>query len=81
MEYGTELVKAKKPCQWGMKYYSIIGSGKARFIEDYKEKIKALDIIMQKYTPDQIFKYDDQMVEAVSIIIIEIDELTGKKSD
>lgn len=80
MEYKTELLKDKKPCQWGMKYYSIIGWGKAKFIEDFNEKIKALDIIMDKYAPNQIFQYDDQMVKILSILKVEINELTGKMS-
>ncbi|MCE5213461.1 MAG: pyridoxamine 5'-phosphate oxidase family protein [Methanobacterium sp.] len=80
MDSGIKVVKAEKPCQWGMKYSSIIGTGKARFIEDFQKKIEAINIIMQKYAPNRIFRYDDEMVKDVCILIVEIDELTGKMS-
>lgn len=80
MDCGVELVKADQPCKWGMKYSSVIGSGKARFIEDYQEKIMALDVIMQKYDPGRIFHYDEQIVRDLTVLKVEISELTGKMS-
>jgi nitroimidazol reductase NimA-like FMN-containing flavoprotein (pyridoxamine 5'-phosphate oxidase superfamily) len=80
MDCGVELVKADQPCRWGMKYSSVIGSGKARFIVDYHEKIRALDVIMQKYDTDQIFQYDEQIVRDLTVLQVEISELTSKMS-
>ncbi len=80
IEYETELLKAENPCNFGMKYYSIIGWGKAVFIEEYNEKIKALDVVMQKYAPGMISEYDENLLNLLSILRIEIDELTGKSS-
>ena len=80
IEYETELLKAEKPCQYGMKYYSIIGWGKAKFVTDYQEKIKSLDIIMQQHDPNIEFKYDENQVNLSTIILIEMNELTGKMS-
>ena len=80
IEYKTELLKAEKPCQYGMKYYSIIGWGNTKFLTDFQEKIKSLDIIMQKHDPNMIFKYNENQVNLLTIILIEIDKLTGKMS-
>lgn len=80
MECKTELLKARNPCQYGMKYYSLIGWGKAKFVSDYQEKIKSLDIIMQKHVPKMIFSYEEKQIDLLTIIIIEIDQLTGKIS-
>jgi len=80
LEYETELLKAEQPCQYGMKYYSIIGWGKAKFVTDYQEKIKSLDIIMQQHDPNIEFKYDENQVNLSTIILIEMNELTGKMS-
>ena len=47
----TEPKESEEPCSWGMKYHSVIGFGKAIFIEELDEKRKAMDIIMAPYTP------------------------------
>lgn len=80
MDCKKELLKSKNPCKYGMKYYSLIGWGNAKFVNDFQEKIKSLDIIMQKYASNTIFKYDEQQVNHLTIIVIEINELTGKTS-
>lgn len=35
-EFDTRegLIKSENPCDWDMKYHSVVGSGKAFFIED-----------------------------------------------
>ena len=42
----SEPRESEEPCSWGMTYQSVIGFGKAVFIEDESEKHKALNIIM-----------------------------------
>lgn len=73
------LEESDKPCNWGIKYRSVIGSGKAVFLEDLEDKKKALDLIMKQYT-DQPFQFEDRMVAAVTVIRIDIEEITGKRS-
>lgn len=77
----TELLKADEPCKWGMKYHSIIGFGKITFLENFKDKIKALNIIMDKYAPKQVFQYDESIVESLTIMELEISDLTGKSGN
>ena len=38
VDMETEILTSDIACNWEMKYYSIIGFGKAHFIEDEKEK-------------------------------------------
>jgi uncharacterized protein len=38
VDLKTEIVSSDNACEWGMKYYSAIGSGKARFVGDIDEK-------------------------------------------
>ncbi|MFH1754788.1 MAG: pyridoxamine 5'-phosphate oxidase family protein [Candidatus Latescibacterota bacterium] len=73
------LEESDKPCNWGIKYRSIIGSGKAVFLEDLEDKKKSLNLIMKQYT-DQPFQFEDRMVAAVTVIRIDIEEITGKRS-
>ena len=37
-------------CSYSMKYRSILAFGKVEFINDFDEKVKALNVIMRKYT-------------------------------
>ncbi|WP_414470262.1 pyridoxamine 5'-phosphate oxidase family protein [Methanobacterium sp. ACI-7] len=82
VDIKEEIIKAEDACNWGMKYYSVIGSGKAHFIEDIKGKKEALDIIMQKYSGNNAseFKYSLQSLKKTVVIKINITEITGKKS-
>ncbi|OPY28164.1 MAG: hypothetical protein A4E27_00393 [Methanobacterium sp. PtaU1.Bin242] len=61
-----------------MKYHSIIGFGKITFLEKFKDKINVLNIIMDKYASKQVFQYDEDIVESLTILDLEISDLTGK---
>ena len=82
LDIKTEIVKSVNACNWGMKYYSLIGSGKAIFIEDIEEKKKSLDIIMQKYSANdtKLFEYSKSALDKTVVIKVEPTEITGKKS-
>jgi nitroimidazol reductase NimA-like FMN-containing flavoprotein (pyridoxamine 5'-phosphate oxidase superfamily) len=74
------LVRGERPCVWGMRYRSVIGFGRARFIDDYKEKKKGLNCIMRHYS-DETHQFSDEDIMNVCVIRIEIDSMTGKKHD
>jgi hypothetical protein len=80
MDIEHELVKNEKPCEWGMKYYSVIGFGKAELVEGNDEKRKALDIIMSRYSDSKSFEYPENILNNVKIIKVSITEISGKKS-
>ena len=74
-----EVFADEEACQWGMKYRSVIGFGKALLVEDLEEKRKGLDVIMQHYS-GRSFQYPEFAVENVVVIKIEIESMTGKIS-
>lgn len=74
-----DLEKSEKPCDWGIKYRSVIGNGKAVFLEDLEEKKRGLNLIMKQYT-EKSFEFEDRMVQAVTVMRIDIEEITGKRS-
>ena len=74
-----EPIKADKACDWGMKFKSVIGFGKASFVEDFESKCRALDIIMQQYSGES-FAYPEAKVKNTVIIKVEIEHMTGKQS-
>ena len=80
MDIKTEMIRSETPCNWGMKYFSLVGHGKAHLIKDILEKREALDIIMAKYSPDESFSYSDKAIKEVLVIKVNIEDVTGKKS-
>jgi hypothetical protein len=78
-EKDIDIIKGEKPCGWGMKYISVIGSGKASIIDDAEDKINAVKIIMRQYS-DQDFDFKVDDLNRIAIIKVEIREMTGKKS-
>ena len=80
VDIDHELTKADQPCNWGMKYKSVIGFGKAVFIENIESKRKALDIIMQQYSKNP-FEYPDKAITNTTVIKVEIETITAKQSE
>jgi nitroimidazol reductase NimA-like FMN-containing flavoprotein (pyridoxamine 5'-phosphate oxidase superfamily) len=72
-------IKAARPCDWEMKYKSVIGFGKAVLVEDAEDKRKALDVIMQQFSANT-FEYPEEAVQKTTIIKVEIETMTGKQS-
>ncbi len=75
-----EVQTGKAACDWGMNYRSVIGYGRAFFIENSEEKRKALDVIMAQYA-DGVFEYSEKAFGKAFVIKVEIESMTGKKSD
>ncbi len=78
MDCDRELFEGEKPCQYGLAYASVMGSGKARIVEDVEEKIKAMTILM-KTQSGKDFSFNDRLVSIVSVIRIDVAQYTAKK--
>ncbi len=76
---GHELVKSGLPCKWSWKYWSVIGSGQAFIIEDALEKKSALSTVVSHYG-ETSYQFTDEDIKKVTVIRIEIENITGKKS-
>lgn len=74
-----ELVKDDRACAWGMKYRSVICYGTASFVDDYREKQEALDVIMKHYSNGS-FVYSEKKLADSIVIKIDIESMTGKQS-
>ena len=75
----NEITEAEKACDWSMKYQSVIGFGKADFIESPDEKREALSIIMAQYS-DRPYQFPESILKVTAIIKVEIESMTGKHS-
>ncbi|MGA2678470.1 MAG: pyridoxamine 5'-phosphate oxidase family protein [Sedimentisphaerales bacterium] len=79
VDIDNELVKTDRPCKWGLKYKSVIGFGKAVFVEDVESKRKALNVIMRQFSANT-FEYPEEAVRKTIIIKVEIESVTGKQA-
>ncbi len=72
------IVESDSACDFEAKHRTVIGFGKAEFVEDEKEKIAALDGIVAQFT-DKKFEYPKGNVNAAAVIRIGIVSVKGKK--
>ena len=79
-EIFSQVIQSATACKWGMKYQSVIGYGKASFITDEDSKRQAFDTIMNQYAQGS-FLYKDASLKSAIIVKVEIESMTGKKSD
>jgi hypothetical protein len=80
VDVDCEPVPAADACKWSMRYRSVIGFGKASFIEDPTEKRRALDTIVAHYAPGKTGAYADKILAKTTVFKVEIDTMTGKTS-
>jgi nitroimidazol reductase NimA-like FMN-containing flavoprotein (pyridoxamine 5'-phosphate oxidase superfamily) len=80
VDIDHEIIDSEILCEWSSKYASVIGYGKASFITDPSLKKDALNIIIDHYSPGTSYNFPTKNLHEVTIIKIEITQMTGKKS-
>ncbi len=78
MELNVEPFEGRMACQYGVSYECLMGSGKITFVDDIAEKDKGLQAIMKTQTGKDGFSFDEKMVSIVTVMRIDVEELTGK---
>jgi len=73
-----EIVTSENPCEWGIKYESVVGTGTAEFIESQQEKAKALECILSQYG-GKFNEFKDSGLSSVTIIRVTIVSISGKE--
>lgn len=81
LDYGHELVEGELACQYSYHFVSVIAKGTAELIEDPKEKLKALGIIMKHQTGKEFdeFETNPQLEKTVAVLKVVIRECSCKK--
>lgn len=80
VEDKAEIVKGINACDWTTNYRSVVGQGEVDLIDDYDEKISALNIIMHHFGAPLENEFHPKHVENTLILKIKITEMTGKHS-
>mgnify|MGYP001825229853 CR=1 FL=1 len=80
-EVETELAveKGEKACRWGMHFKSVIGTGRAVFIEDAQEKAAALQVIVRHYAGAEM-PIEPARLKTTLVFKVVIEEMTAKGS-
>ncbi len=78
-DVDQEITKAERACQWGVKYRSVIGFGRAFFVDAAEEKRRALDVIVAHYgsAPQD---YPQATLKKTTVVRIEVQNATAKVS-
>jgi uncharacterized protein len=76
-DVDTSLVPGTIACGWGMKFKSVVGFGKAEFVEGPAEKKRSLNFIMKKYALKE-FDFPPEEIAKIRIIRIPIERMTMK---
>ena len=79
MECNVVPFAGRVACQYGMSYECIMGTGRITIIEDPAERNQALQSIMKTQTCRDEFIFDDRMIFIVSLMRVDVTELTAKK--
>jgi nitroimidazol reductase NimA-like FMN-containing flavoprotein (pyridoxamine 5'-phosphate oxidase superfamily) len=77
---GVRVREGNVPCQFGVAYRSIIGTGRVSFLEERENKQKALKILMRQHTGEEEHTFLSEAVDATSVFVLHIQEMSGKQS-
>ena len=81
IETDIDIVNAENPCESVVQGKSVIGSGIANFLEDDKDKIHALNVLMKHYTGRCDYEFSESALASVLVIRIDIKSVTGKQME
>ena len=75
----AEAIPAPEPCDWDMRYRSVVGFGEAVMVDGFDEKRQALEIIAAQYAKEPK-PFSDKKTKATAVFKVVIASMTGKQS-
>ena len=78
MEVDVAVKKAAEACDWGIKYMSVIGVGRAYILENDEQKSHALGLIIKRYAGSALSFPKSEMDKTV-VVKIDVESMTGKQ--
>jgi len=68
----------KVGCSYRVKSKSVLVEGRVEFIDDFDEKTRCMNLMMQQYS-DREFKFSKPAIENVGIIKVAIEKISAKE--
>jgi nitroimidazol reductase NimA-like FMN-containing flavoprotein (pyridoxamine 5'-phosphate oxidase superfamily) len=79
LDINPKLIVAEKACAFSMNFQSVMGHGKIQRVESEEEKALALNAIMKQYTGKDSWEYNPKVLNAIVVLRMDIETLTGKQ--
>lgn len=73
-----ELFLHNISCGCSMRYRSVVGMGRIKFVAETAEKIEGLKTIMGHYTGESSFTFKRELIEKTTVLRLDIEEIAGK---
>jgi Predicted flavin-nucleotide-binding protein len=80
MDAGHDLIAGAHPCDFSMKFISVVGYGRIYIIDDEEEKTFGLTCIMSHYTGSGEYKFNASSLAKTFILRLDIEQMTGKNT-
>jgi nitroimidazol reductase NimA-like FMN-containing flavoprotein (pyridoxamine 5'-phosphate oxidase superfamily) len=78
MSVDHGVIESGMACDFEAKHRTVIGFGRATFVEDEAEKIKAIDMVVARLS-SKTFEYPKANLKRTAVIRIDIESIRGKK--
>lgn len=79
MDANMEVYGKDTACSWAARFQSVMGGGKVSFVEVEEEKLFALRAIMHHNTGKEDWQFEENMLRAVCVFKLEVEELSCKE--
>jgi uncharacterized protein len=79
LDVDHELTTGSAPCDWGMKFASIVGYGALSELHDDRGKRSGLDTILKHYGWGGEGSYGEGPLGATTILRLDVAEMSGKR--
>lgn len=66
-------------CSYTARFQSVTGGGKVSFVEEREEKLAALRAVMRHNTGKEDWRFEEDMLNAVCVFKLEVQELSCKE--
>lgn len=77
---GDAVKAGDQPCDWGIAFRSVTGSGNAVFVEDAGEKKKALQAIVQRFDSRDL-PFNGHDFSVTTVLRVDIEQMEGKAAN
>lgn len=79
MDTHYKLNESETACGWSARFRSVIGGGRVSIVEAETEKREGLQFIMGHLTGKDQWEFDENMLKAVCVFKLEVEELACKE--
>ena len=79
VEEGLEVITDPDPCEWSVKYRSVVGQGVAEILPEGPEKRAGLDVVVKAFA-GRALEFPDRAMAAVTVVRVRVTGMTGRLS-